>query len=129
MEYSILLVDDEVQIHELMSIFLSMNEKHTFTFHSAEDGKAGVEMYNKLSSEGKKPDIVLMDIRMPVMDGVGATRTILENDPEANIYLFTAYAKTEVERDALEAGARGALSKSTDWDRTVGDIVNILESS
>ncbi|MCK4539145.1 MAG: response regulator, partial [Candidatus Krumholzibacteria bacterium] len=115
MEYNILLVDDEVQIHELMPLFLEMHVAHTFTFHSAEDGRVGVEMYNKLSSEGKKPDIVLMDLRMPVMDGVGATRTILENDPEANIYLFTAYAKTEVEQDALEAGARGTLSKSTDW--------------
>jgi len=129
MEYNILLVDDEAQIHELMSIFLDMNGVHTFTLHSAEDGKVGVEMYSKLSSEGRRPDIILMDLRMPVMDGVGATRTILENDPEANIYLFTAYAKTEVERDALEAGARGTLSKNTNWDQTVEDIVNILESS
>lgn len=84
---------------------------------------------SKLSSEGKKPDIVLMDLMMPVMDGVKATMTILENDPEANIYLFTAYAKTEVEQDALEAGARGTLSKSTDWDQTVEAVVNIPESS
>ncbi len=129
MEYNILLVDDEADIHELMSLFLEMSEGHTFTMDSAEDGKAGVEMYSKLSKEGRKPDIVLMDLRMPVMGGVEATGQILESDPGANIYLFTAYTKTEVETDALEAGAKGTLNKSTDWNRTVGTIVDILESS
>lgn len=129
MDYSILLVDDEADIHELMSLFLDMSEGHTFTMDSAEDGKTGVEMYSKLSKEGRKPDIVLMDLRMPVMDGVEATGHILADDPGANIYLFTAYTKTEVELDALEAGAKGTLNKSTDWNRTVGAIVDILESS
>jgi CheY-like chemotaxis protein len=129
MDYSILLVDDEADIHELMSLFLDMSEGHTFTMDSAEDGKTGVEMYSKLSGEGRKPDIVLMDLRMPVMDGVEATGQILESDPGANIYLFTAYTKTEVEKDAIKAGARGTLNKSTDWNQTVGAIVDILESS
>ncbi len=124
-----MLVDDEADIHELMSLFLEMDEEHTFIMDSAENGKAGVEMYSKLSKEGRKPDIVLMDLRMPVMGGVEATGQILESDPGANIYLFTAYTKTEVETDALEAGAKGTLNKSTDWNRTVGTIVDILESS
>ena len=129
MEYNILLVDDEADIHELMSLFLEMDVGHTFIMDSAEDGKAGVEMYCKLSKEGRKPDIVLMDLRMPVMGGVEATGHILDSDPEANIYLFTAYTKTEVEVDALEAGAKGTLNKSTDWNQTVGAIVDILEPS
>ncbi|KAF5410124.1 MAG: Chemotaxis protein CheY [Candidatus Methanogasteraceae archaeon] len=129
MEYKILLVDDEADIHELMSLFLEMDEEHTFIMDSAEDGKAGVEMYDKLSNEGRKPDIVLMDLRMPVMDGVEATGQILKSDPGANIYLFTAYTKTEVEVDALEAGAKGTLNKSTDWNQTVGAIGTILDPS
>ena len=129
MEYKILLVDDEADIHELMSLFLEMDEGNTFIVDSAEDGKTGVEMYSKLSKEGRKPDIVLMDLRMPVMGGVEATGQILESDPGANIYLFTAYTKTEVETDALEAGAKGTLNKSTDWNQTVGAIVDILKPS
>ncbi|MEA3281730.1 MAG: response regulator transcription factor [Euryarchaeota archaeon] len=129
MDYKILLVDDEADIHELMSLFLEMDEAHTFIMDSAEDGKAGVEMYDKLSKEGRKPDIVLMDLRMPVMDGVEATGQILKSDPGANIYLFTAYTKTEVEVDALEAGAKGTLNKSTDWNQTVGAIGAILDPS
>ena len=129
MEYNILLVDDEADIHELMSLFLEMDDEHTFIMDSAEDGKTGVEMYSKLSKGGRKPDIVLMDLRMPVMDGVEATGQILKSDPGANIYLFTAYTKTEVEMDALEIGAKGTLNKGTDWNQTVGAIVAILELS
>ena len=122
-----MLLDDEETIHELLPLFLTRNTKHTFTVHSAINGKAGVEIYGKLGSNGQKQDLVLMDLRMPVMDGVEATRRIIEHDSEANIYPFTAYAGAEVERDALKAGAKGTISKGTDWDRTVGGIINTLE--
>ena len=128
MEYSILIVDDEEAILKLLPLFLAMNKKHTFTVHTAINGAVGVETYTKQVSEGKKPDLVLMDLRMPVMDGVEATIRIMANDPEANIYLFTAYAKTEVEREAYDAGAQGTINKSANWTKTVEEIVNVLES-
>nr|QNO50168.1 chemotaxis protein CheY [Methanosarcinales archaeon ANME-2c ERB4]QNO50206.1 chemotaxis protein CheY [Methanosarcinales archaeon ANME-2c ERB4] len=128
MDYSILIVDDEGDIRKLMSLFLEMNETHTFTIYSAENGKKGINIYSKLTNSGRKPDIVLMDLRMPVMDGVEATRRIIESHPDANVYIFTAYTKTEVEQDALIAGARGTLSKDVDWNRTIANVVNILES-
>ena len=123
-----MLVDDEESIHELLPLFLVRKKKYMFTVHSAINGEAGVEMYSKLRRDGQRPDFVLMDLRMPVMDGVEATKRIIENDPEANIYLFTAYAGTQIERDALKAGAKGTISKAADWYRTVDDIINTLES-
>ncbi|MGB2843041.1 MAG: response regulator transcription factor, partial [Halobacteriota archaeon] len=78
-------------------------------------------------SDGQRPDFVLMDLRMPVMDGVEATKKILESDPEANIYLFTAYAGTEEESDALKAGAKGTISKAADWHGTVENIINLTD--
>jgi len=128
MEYSILLVEDEEAFHILLPDFLALVKKHTFTVHSALNGEMGVEEYSKLASNGQKPDLVLMDLRMPVMDGVESTKRIIEKDPEANIYLFTAYAGTEEEGNAFKAGAKGTISKSADWHRTTEEIVNILES-
>ncbi len=123
-----MLVEDEEAFHILIPNFLALLKKHTFTVHSAINGEVGVEIYSKLANEGQKPDLVLMDLRMPVMNGVEATKRIIENDPKANIYLFTAYAGTEEERDVLKAGAKGTISKGTDWNRTVQEIVNTLES-
>jgi len=128
MEYSILLVDDEEAFHILIPNFLALVKKHTFTVHSAINGEEGVEMYSKLAKDGQKPDLVLMDLRMPVMDGVEATKRLIEKDPKANCYLFTAYTGTEAERDVLKAGAKGTVNKGTDWNRTVEEIVNTLES-
>jgi|LGVE01.1.fsa_nt_gb CheY-like chemotaxis protein len=129
MDYIILLVEDEEQFHNLLPLYLMKNEQHTFTVHSARHGEAGVELYSKLTNGGNKPDLVLMDIKMPVMNGMEATRRIKDNDPAANIYLFTAYAGTGVERNALDAGAKGTLSKAADWTKIVEEIVNILESA
>ena len=128
MEYSILLVDDEEAFHILIPNFLALDEEYTFTVHSAINGEVGVEMYSKLASNGQKPDLVLMDLRMPVMDGAEATKGIIEKDSKANIYLFTAYAGTEEESDALKAGAKGTINKSADWHRTAEEIVNALGS-
>ena len=123
-----MLVEDEAIIRRLLTLFLVRNKKHAFTVYSAENGEEGVKLYDKLVSEGNKPDLVLMDLRMPVMDGVEATRRIIEHDPRAKIYLFTAYTGTEMERDALNAGAKGAVSKDADWHRLVDNILDILES-
>ncbi|MBL7117937.1 MAG: response regulator [Candidatus Syntrophoarchaeum sp.] len=127
MECTILLVDDEESIHELLPLFLVRKKKHRFTVHSAINGEAGVEMYDKLRSDGQRPDFVLMDLKMPVMDGVEATKKILESDPEANIYLFTAYTGTEEESGALKAGAKGTIGKAADWYGTVENIINLTD--
>ena len=121
-------MDDEEAFHILLPNFLAQDKKHTFIVHSAINGEVGVEEYSKLASNGHKLDLVLMDLRMPVMDGAEATKRIIEKDPKAYIYLFTAYAGTEEESDALKAGAKGTITKGADWHRTVEEIVNILES-
>ena len=127
MEYNVLLVDDEEPFHKLIPGFLALSKEHKFTVHSAMNGKEGIEMYSKLANDGQKPALVLMDLRMPVMDGVEATKRIIENDPKANIYLFTAYAETPIEKDALKAGAKGTINKIADWDSTLKNIIAALE--
>ena len=128
MEYNILVVDDEESVHEILTLFLACKKKHTFTVHSALGGKAGIEMCSKLAKEGRKPDLVLMGFIMLGMDGIEATKRIIEDDPGANIYLFTADTKAK-EEDALEAGAKGVIPKMSDWYEMAEDIIHILESS
>jgi DNA-binding NarL/FixJ family response regulator len=74
----------------------------------AENGQEAVELARRL-----KPDVVLMDIQMPVMDGVQATRLITENDPAVKVIILTAYRQDNYVFDAIKAGARGYLLKHT----------------
>lgn len=72
----------------------------------AENGAQAVAMYNELS-----PDLVLMDITMPEMDGISALRAILESHPEAKIVVCTAMGKHNLINEAVEAGATDYIIK------------------
>ncbi len=80
----------------------------------AADGAHAVELVAQC-----KPDIVLMDLKMPVMNGVEATREIRARFPETKILVLTTYDDDEWLMDALRAGASGYLLKDTPRDRVV----------
>jgi len=75
----------------------------------AENGREGVELALQL-----KPDVVLMDIEMPGMDGVEATRQITLHLPETRVIILTMYRQDDYVFEALKAGARGYLLKDAD---------------
>jgi DNA-binding NarL/FixJ family response regulator len=75
----------------------------------AEDGLEAVRLAAVLD-----PDVILMDISMPELDGIGATRQIVEKDPEAAIILLTIYQQDHYVFDAIKAGAKGYLRKNVD---------------
>jgi len=81
---------------------------------TAEDGAAAVEMVNM-----EKPDLVLMDLKMPVMNGVEATRQIRTRYPEVKVLVLTTYADDRWVFDAIQAGASGYLLKDTPRDELV----------
>lgn len=85
----------------------------------AGNGEEAIEAYARL-----RPDIVLMDLRMPVMDGLAATRAILADDPHARIIVLTTYDGDEDIHRALSAGARGYLLK--DMMRT--DLIGVIHA-
>lgn len=66
--------------------------------------------------QGQMPDVVLMDMVMPGMDGLETTRTVLAQYPEIKIIILTTFPEGDVVRDALEAGAVGFLTKNTEID-------------
>jgi len=75
---------------------------------TVEDGAAAVEIV-----KDKRPDLVLMDMKMPVMNGVEATRQISMKYPEVKVLVLTTYADDEWVFDAIQAGASGYLLKDT----------------
>lgn len=73
-------------------------------------------------SEAEKPDVILMDISMPGLDGVEATRRIVARDPEARVVMLTSLADNRKILDALEAGASGYLLKHAGPEELLGAI-------
>ncbi|AGK61217.1 hypothetical protein Asulf_01219 [Archaeoglobus sulfaticallidus PM70-1] len=96
----VLIVDDDSGIREILRLMLS-----EYTVLEASNGDEAVKHYKNF-----KPDVVIMDAVMPVMDGVAATRRILEIDPNAKVVALTAYYTTKA-REMLEAGSVEALEK------------------
>ncbi len=101
----VLIVDDHTVVRDGLSAMLEHQEDITVV-GEAENGVAGVEQADRLL-----PDVVLMDLRMPELDGVGAMRRIREDHPEVNFLVLTTFDTDDYIYDAIEAGAKGFLLK------------------
>ena len=88
---------------------------------SAADGEDAVRLVAQLA-----PDVVLMDLRMPRCDGVEATRRIRAEHPGTQVVVLTTYADDDSLFPALQAGARGYLTKDADGDEIVRAIDDVL---
>lgn len=77
--------------------------------------------------KAKKPDVVVTDIRMPVMDGIVATREILKNNPTVKIIAFTMFDQDDAVRQMLDAGAMGYLLKNSNLDRLLEAIRSVYK--
>ncbi|MDO5633579.1 MAG: response regulator transcription factor [Micrococcus sp.] len=108
---TVLVVDDEPLLAQAYEMILGSDPGITVV-GAARDGMEGVEAYQRL-----RPDVVIMDLRMPVLDGVQATRQIIEFDPQARILVATSMSTEEYLTPALAAGASGYLAKDTDGQR------------
>jgi DNA-binding NarL/FixJ family response regulator len=106
----ILVVDDQTVVREGLVLLLELLPGIEVA-GACGDGEQAVAMVAEL-----RPDVVLMDLRMPRMDGVEATRRIREAHPDVGIVVLTTYADDESIFAALRAGARGYLTKDADAD-------------
>lgn len=110
----ILIADDHPLYTEGLKNFLEDDFEITGI---VEDGKTAVK--EALSS---KPDVILMDIKMPVIDGIEATRLIKEELPDSKIIILTSFEREDSIIKAIEAGASGYLLKSLDGEQLIQNL-------
>jgi DNA-binding NarL/FixJ family response regulator len=101
----VLVVDDHPVVREGISAMLSRISSLA-VLGDAADGQQALDMVRSL-----KPDVVLMDLRLPVMDGVMATARIVRDFPETKVLILTTYDQDEMIVSGLRAGAKGYLLK------------------
>ncbi len=114
----VLAADDHPLIRAGLVAFLA-TEPDLQVVAEAANGEEALEKYREL-----RPDIVLMDLSMPVMDGLSATRAILDEFPDARVIVLTTYDGDEDIHRALDAGARGYLLK----DMVAADVLSVIRT-
>jgi NarL family two-component system response regulator LiaR len=101
----IVLVDDHAVVREGLRAFLELQDDFEVV-GEAEDGQAAVR-----EAESLRPDVILMDLVMPGLDGVGAMQALRESLPEARVIVLTSFADDDRLLPAIQAGAAGYLLK------------------
>ena len=113
----ILVAEDNDSNYILMNYIL---KKH-YEYFRARNGQEAVEL-----AETEKPDLILMDLKMPVMDGLEATRLIKAKTPDLPIVALTANAFDSDRHAAFEAGCDDFLSKPVNADRCIQTIAKLI---
>jgi DNA-binding NarL/FixJ family response regulator len=106
-EITCLIADDHEVVREGLRLALSRSPRIR-VIGEAGDGASAVAL-----TERRRPDVVIMDLRMPDMDGLEATETLLERVPGTAVLIFTAYGERSLLQRGLESGARGYILKET----------------
>ena len=112
----ILIVDDHALIRRGLADLIRY-EKDLVAVGEASNGEAAVS-----AAAEKKPDVVVMDLVMPVMDGVEATRRIKESVPDAKILILTTFGTSEDVSRAIAAGASGVIMKDASMEEQLAAI-------
>lgn len=118
---NILLVDD----HDLMRAGLKRLLDDVRGMKVVAEASSGEQALEKLRDCTKKVDVVLMDLGMPGMGGLEATRRLLKVDPELRIIIVTVHAQQPLPTKLLKAGARGYLTKGCDFEEIIYAIKQV----
>src|SRR4029078_4711721 len=118
-EITTLIVDDHEVVREGLRLSLS-RAPHIRVVGEASDGASAVEM-----AERRKPDVIIMDVRMPGMDGLEATKLLTEKLPDAKALIFTAYSERSLLGRGLESGAKGYILKEAPHQTLVRAIEKV----
>lgn len=117
----IFLVDDHDLFREGLKFLLSATDLNTEIFEAVN----GVELFSKISDVN--PDIILMDIEMPLMNGITATRKVTEKYPDIKVMALSMYANESFYSEMIEAGAVGFILKNSKFSEVETAIKTIME--
>lgn len=112
----VLIVDDDALIRDGLKILLELEEDFTVVGTATN----GQEAYAQCQKE--RPDLVLMDIRMPVMDGVLGTQQIKQHFPEIKVVILTTFKDDEYIKEAIKSGAEGYILKNQPSDSIIESL-------
>ena len=119
MAQNILISDDAAFMRMMIKDILTKNGYNVVG--EAENGARAVEKYNEL-----KPDLVLMDITMPEMDGIQALKKIKENDPSALVIMCSAMGQQAMVIESIQAGAKDFIVKPFQADRVIEAVKKVV---
>jgi DNA-binding NarL/FixJ family response regulator len=109
----ILIADDHEMIRRVLRNLINSHEGWQVCAE-AKNGSEAVTQAREL-----RPDLIVLDLAMPVMDGMKAAREITKSSPDARVIMFTLHASPEVEEQAKRVGVRQVISKARDGGRLV----------
>lgn len=118
----VLIIDDAKFMRTTLS---NIFKKHDFVVvGTAQNGEEGLALYKE-----NQPDIVTLDITMPVMDGIQTLEEIMKFDPYAKVIMCSAMGQQKLVVDAIELGAKDFIVKPFDEQRVIQTVNHILSSS
>lgn len=117
----ILVVDDDEQLLLLLRQIL---QKEGYDVLSTADGPQGIEIYRR-----EHPHLVLLDVGLPTMDGIEVLKTIISQDENAKIIVFTAYGSEWTSSEAYKNGASDFIEKPIRPDALLKRIAAVLEQN
>jgi DNA-binding NarL/FixJ family response regulator len=118
-EITALIVDDHEVVREGLRLSLS-RAPHIRIVGEAADGASAIEMTLR-----RRPDVVIMDVRMPGMDGLEATRSLTDQAPDSKVLIFTAYSERSLLSRAFDSGATGYILKEAPHETLVRAIEKV----
>jgi DNA-binding NarL/FixJ family response regulator len=118
-EITCLIVDDHEVVREGLRLSLS-RAPNIRVIGEASDGKSAIAL-----AERRRPDIVIMDVRMPEMDGLEATKLLGERNPDIPVLIFTAYSERSLLSRGLDSGAKGYILKEAPHQTLVRAIEKV----
>lgn len=120
----LLLVDDQVLFVESLKTVLELEEEKFSIIGVAHNGFEALSLV-----ESKEPDVVLLDVRMPELDGVEAVKIILKRRPNTKVIMLTTFDDDEYVQRALHSGAMGYLLKNIPPHKLIGSIMAVMNGS